>query len=198
VDFQNIPEEHNRISACTNFIDKNLVMVLPRPIGTIVYKKEKACENCSAFIDPPYTDFVECANDCELFDISEEGAHCEKCHQHLRIIAKKFTIEDVVHYGTTIFPTHEIATLNIPEDISVLAGNRYGKTIYHDSVSHIIKWDAPITIIIPKHVSHINNGFIQGFFAEICERWSLKDIEEKLYVFSSIPNLKDIIIQSLL
>lgn len=188
-------------TACEHHLDENLVVILPCPINTTVYEFTKDCEHCPNYHEVAYSDYVSCEEDNNLYsyNANEEFHDDEKeCLKHIRIRPVHFNLNMINRYGRDVFLTQRVAFLHFAQEIYILAGYRYGKATYLDCVKNTIEWDKPVTIVFPEKITKVNDGFVQGFFEEIREHWTIADIMEKLNVISSIPNLKDIMIQSLL
>ena len=188
-------------TACEHHLDENLVVILPCPINTTVYELTKDCEHCPNYHEVAYSDYVSCEEDNNLYSYNayEEFHDDEKeCLKHIRIRPVQFNLNMINRYGQDIFLTKQVSFLHFSQDLYILAGHRYGKSTYETFVSNIINWDESITIVFPKNITNVNDGFIQGFFETICEHWTLADIEEKLCVISAIPNLKSTIIEALM
>ncbi|MGX9806136.1 STAS-like domain-containing protein [Exiguobacterium acetylicum] len=88
--------------------------------------------------------------------------------------------------------------LNIDKIITKLAGNPLGKRIFQEQIKSEINYSEDIVIIIPDRIDSIASSFIQGFFEEIVKNIGIAGIEEKITIQSSIPNLKQLIIQNLI
>lgn len=54
-----------------------------------------------------------------------------------------------------------------------------------------------IQIVFPDRIKYIATSFIQGFFKNFVETIGIVGIEEKVTIQSSIDNLKQIIVDSL-
>ena len=185
---------------CDNFLYTSMVVVLPCPVGTTVYEISKDCEHCPNYHEVAYSDYVSCEEDNELYSYNNnEVFHDDEkeCLNHIKTKPVRFNVGMLNRYGKDIFLTEAVAFLHFAQEIYILAGYRYGKSTYLDHVKNTIKWDKPVTIVFPSEITKVNDGFIQGFFEEIREHWTVTDIVEKLNVISSIPNLKDIMIKAL-
>lgn len=92
----------------------------------------------------------------------------------------------------------QIIKLQFNESLTKLAGNPFGRDVFNQQVKNIIDYDKnEIEIILPEQIDNIASSFIQGFFNEIVNEIGIKGIQEKITVYSSINNLKEIIIQHL-
>lgn len=88
--------------------------------------------------------------------------------------------------------------LDIDKTVTKLTGNTLGRKIYDDQVAPYIDFNSDMTFIFPKSIDLLGSSFIQGFFKEIVKTITIRGVEEKVTVISEIPNIKDIIIMSLL
>lgn len=88
--------------------------------------------------------------------------------------------------------------LDIDKTVTKLTGNTLGRKIYDDQVAPYIDFNSEMTFIFPKSIDLLGSSFIQGFFNEIVKTITIRGVEEKVTVISGIPNIKDIIIMSLL
>lgn len=183
---------------CDVFLDKNMVFVLPCPIGTTVYEKYKDCEHCPNYHEVAYSDYISCEEDNNLFDYNnDEELHDDKeCAKHIKTKPVKFKVNMINRYGKDVFLTENVAFINVSPELTHLAGHRYGKTVFNN-IKALIDYDKPITFVFPERITHIATSFIQGFFEEIVNHWCMWDLETKMIVVSSIPNLKQIFINDL-
>ena len=87
--------------------------------------------------------------------------------------------------------------LNVNKTISSLAGNSYGRECFEKFVKEV-DYNEEYEIVFPTHILYIATSFIQGFFDEFVQVDGVIGIQERVEIKSKIPNLKDIIIDSLL
>lgn len=187
-------------AACENHLDKSMVVVLPCPIGTIVYEKYKDCEHCSNYHEVPYSDYVNCEEDNNLYDVNpNEAFHDDEkeCKNHIKTRTVTFNMNMVSRFGKDIFLTENVAFVDVPEELTHLAGHQYGKTVFN-SIKGQMDYDNPITFVFPGRITHIATSFIQGFFEEIMNHWCAYDLQTKMYVISGIQDLKQIFIDDLM
>lgn len=185
-------------AACENYLDQNQVIVLPCPIGTTVYEKSKNCEKCPNYEQTAYSDCVGCSKENDLFDFHmfSNNEDCEECNKYIETHPLKFHVGLVNRFGKDIFLTENIVILNIPKNLTHLAGYRYGKTIFN-SVKDKMVYENPITFVLPDHVTHIGSSFIHGFFEEIMNHWCVHDIYTKMHWVSSVPNFENVVKEEL-
>lgn len=88
--------------------------------------------------------------------------------------------------------------LEFDKTITKLAGNSLGKRVFKEQVLKNINYKSDITITIPERIDTVASAFIQGFFEDIVSNIGIKGVENKVIIISSIPNIKDLIIQNLL
>ncbi|MGE7753237.1 hypothetical protein [Lysinibacillus fusiformis] len=88
--------------------------------------------------------------------------------------------------------------LEFDKMITKLAGNPLGKQIFQEQVMGKIDYKNNITITIPDRIDTIASSFIQGFFEDIVKNIGISGIEDKVTIISSIPDMKNLIIQNLL
>ena len=77
-----------------------------------------------------------------------------------------------------------------------LAGNSYGKQEFVKQIGSI-KYDEKYEIIFPDQINLIATSFIQGFFSEFVEVIGLEGIVKNITIISSIPNIKEYILDCL-
>ena len=185
---------------CDNFLNKNMVLVLPCPIGTSVYEISKDCEHCSNYHEVAYSDYISCEEDNNLFDYNHNEVFNDddkECLNHIKTRPVKFDVNMIKRYGKDIFLTKNVAFIDVSEDLTHLAGHQYGRNVFN-SIQSSFNYDEPITIVFPGRITHIATSFIQGFFEEIMNHWSVLDLENKMFVISGINNLKQIFIDDLI
>ena len=112
---------------CENFLNKNMVLVLPCPIGTTVYEKYKDCEHCPNYHEVAYSDYISCEEDNNLFDYSnDEELHDKECAKHIKTKPVQFKVNMINRYGKDVFLTENVAFINVSQELTHLAGHRYG------------------------------------------------------------------------
>lgn len=87
--------------------------------------------------------------------------------------------------------------LDFDKALTKLSGFDLGKDMYDEQIGKTIDFNKNITIVIPERVDLIGSSFIQGFFEEIVNSIGISGIDERMTVLSSIPNIKQIIIDNL-
>lgn len=186
---------------CDNFLSKDMVIVLPCPIGTTVYEKYKDCEHCPNYHEFEGSNCVDCEEENELFDYrhNEKFQDDEKeCLKHIKTRSVTFNASMIDRYGKDIFLTKRVAYIDVPKDIYILAGYKYGQHCYEEFVHNAFSCEDSLTIVFPEWVQRVSPSFINGLFDRIMERWFVKNVIEDLEVVSSIKNLKEQIINELL
>ena len=182
---------------CDNFLNNNMVLVLPCPIGTTVYEKYKDCEHCPNYHEVAYSDYISCEEDNNLFDYNNEELPGDKeCLKHIKTKPVKFKVNMINRYGKDVFLTENVAFINVSPELTHLAGHKYGKSVF-DQLKDKIDYEKPITFVFPDRITHIATSFIQGFFEEIMSHWCMWDLETKMFIISKIPNLKQMLIDDL-
>lgn len=88
--------------------------------------------------------------------------------------------------------------LKLDKMITKLAGNILGKKIFEEQVKDKIDYKNDIIIIIPDRIDTIASSFIQGFFEDFVSNIGIRGIEKNVEIKSSIPNIKELVIQNLL
>ena len=91
----------------------------------------------------------------------------------------------------------QIIELKFAKDLSKLAGNRFGRSIYEEQVKGKVNLDSKITFVFPSGIDRIASSFIQGFFDEIMMQLGLSGIKEKIFFESSIDDLKEFVLENL-
>ncbi len=80
--------------------------------------------------------------------------------------------------------------------LTSLAGNQFGVSEFNNQIKNV-DYESEYTIVFPEQIKYIATSFIQGFFKEFVETIGIVGIEQKITIKSSINNLKQIIIDSL-
>lgn len=88
--------------------------------------------------------------------------------------------------------------IEVDKTLTSLAGNKYGHMVYDNQVKDRIDFDKVTIIEFPSQICIIATSFIQGFFEGIIKNIGLEGLEQKIEIKSSIPNLKEKIINNLL
>lgn len=88
--------------------------------------------------------------------------------------------------------------LEFDKMITKLAGNPLGKQVFQQQLMGKVDYESMITIRFPDRIDTIASSFIQGFFEEIVKNIGIRGIEDKVTIISSIPDIKNLIIQNLL
>ena len=184
---------------CDNFLDTSMVVVLPCPVGTTVYEKSKDCEHCPNYHEVAYSDYVSCEEDNNLYSYNHDEEYNDgtECLKRIKTKPVKFNLGMINRYGKDIFLTENVAFIDLPKELTHLAGHQYGKTVF-DSIKAQMDYDKPITFVFPGRITHVATSFIQGFFEEIMNHWCYYDLETKMFVVSGISNLKKIFIDDLI
>lgn len=184
-------------TACDNYLDNNQVIVLPCPIGTQVYEKHKDCEKCNSYYEAEYSDCCGCEEDKNLFDYDiNEINTCDNCKQNVQTKAVPFGLNHIQSFGKSIFPTKNVIHVQIPDDLTHLAGYQYGKTIF-ESIKREMNYDEPVTFVLPQKIEHVGSSFIHGFFEEIMNHWCMHDLYTKMHWISNIDNFEKWILEEL-
>lgn len=89
-------------------------------------------------------------------------------------------------------------TINLEFDkmLTSLAGNQFGKSEFQKQIKNV-QYEGLYTIHFPDRIRNIATSFIQGFFQEFVECLGISGIIEKVEITSTIPNLKQFIIDCL-
>ena len=91
----------------------------------------------------------------------------------------------------------QIIKLVFKKDLTKLAGNAFGKNTYETQVENIIDFNKPIIFEFPSQIDRIASSFIQGFFNKIINEIGIGGIEQQITYISSIPELKEFILDNL-
>lgn len=86
--------------------------------------------------------------------------------------------------------------LNFNKLLTSLAGNKFGESEFNNQIKKV-DYNSEYTIVFPERIKYIATSFIQGFFKNFVETIGIVGIEEKVTIQSSINNLKQIIVDSL-
>ena len=87
--------------------------------------------------------------------------------------------------------------LRFDKTLVKLTGNRFGASIYETQVKQIINLDGNVLIVFPPAIDRIASSFIQGFFEEIMSQIGYSGVKDKIDFKSSIPNLKQFVLENL-
>ena len=87
--------------------------------------------------------------------------------------------------------------LTFPKDLSKLAGNVFGRNTYLQQVKNVIDLSKNIAFVFPTEIDRMASSFVQGFFDEIVNEIGISGVEEQIDFESSIPNLKDFVLENL-
>lgn len=83
------------------------------------------------------------------------------------------------------------------KDLSKLAGNIFGVNTYEKQVKGKIDLSKQIIFVIPAGIDRVASSFIQGFFDEIVNEIGISGVEEQITFESSIPNIKEFVLENL-
>lgn len=92
---------------------------------------------------------------------------------------------------------NQIIKLEFAKDLSKLAGNRFGRTIYETQVKDRINFNDKIVFVFPEAIDRVASSFVQGFFDDIMMQLGLAGIKEKVFFESSIVDLKEFVLENL-
>ncbi len=87
--------------------------------------------------------------------------------------------------------------LTFKKDLNKLAGNTFGRTTYKEQVKEKIDFSQKIVFVIPSAVDRMASSFVQGFFDEIVNEIGISGVEEQIEFESSIPNIKEFVMENL-
>ncbi len=82
-------------------------------------------------------------------------------------------------------------------DLTKLAGNAFGKNTYETQVKDVIDFNKSIVFEFPMQIDRIASSFVQGFFDEIINEIGVDGVEQQITYISSIPDLKDFVLENL-
>lgn len=86
-------------------------------------------------------------------------------------------------------------TIKVSSKLVGLCGKENGRFIFEQQIRHQlfddIEKENSFIIIFPEHVKMISSSFVDGMFEELLKDIGLGDLEKRLSVESSIPNLKE-------
>lgn len=86
--------------------------------------------------------------------------------------------------------------LNIPKDLTKLAGNPFGRKVYEE-IKNEIDLDNEIVFIFPDSINRVASSFVQGFFADLYMKLGLSGIEQKIDFETTIENFKEFVLKNL-
>jgi len=86
--------------------------------------------------------------------------------------------------------------LEFDKTLDNLVGNSFGVQTFKDQVKEVL-YDEKYVIVFPKEIANIATSFIQGFFQKFVEMIGIPGIDEKVEILSSVPNIKQLIIDCL-
>lgn len=88
--------------------------------------------------------------------------------------------------------------LEFRKDLTMLAGNSFGRDTYIQQVKGIIDYSNDcIEIVLPERIDFVASSFNQGFFKDIISKIGIKGIKDKIEVISSIQDINEKIIKNL-
>ena len=87
--------------------------------------------------------------------------------------------------------------LKFPKDLSKLAGNTFGRNTYENQVKGKIDLSEKTIFVFPTGIDRIASSFVQGFFDSLVSEIGISGIEEQIYFESSIPNIKEFVLENL-
>lgn len=83
------------------------------------------------------------------------------------------------------------------KDLSKLAGNTFGVNTYEKQVKGKIDLSKQIIFVIPTRIDRVASSFVQGFFDAIVNEIGISGVEEQISFESSIPNIKEFVLENL-
>lgn len=82
--------------------------------------------------------------------------------------------------------------LNFDKTTSRLAGNPYGKEVYHSQVKDkYIDYSEPLVVVFPDNIKKVASSFVQGFFTELVSKIGYEGIEEKVTIKAGSPKIAE-------
>lgn len=85
--------------------------------------------------------------------------------------------------------------LSFDKTTSRLAGNPYGKEVYHSQVEDIYTdYSKPLTIVFPDNIKKVASSFVQGFFTDLVSKIGYEGIEERITIEAGSQKVIDEII----
>ncbi|MDG4984412.1 hypothetical protein OGZ51_09680 [Lactococcus lactis] len=82
--------------------------------------------------------------------------------------------------------------LNFDKTTSRLAGNPYGKEVYHSQVEDkYINYSEPLTVVFPDNIKKVASSFVQGFFTVLVSKIGYEGIEEKVTIEAGSPKIAE-------
>ena len=86
--------------------------------------------------------------------------------------------------------------INVPKDLTKLAGNPFGQKVYAE-IKDQIDFDNDIVFVLPDSIDRVASSFVQGFFSELFLKLGYKGISEKIDFETTIQNFKDFVLENL-
>ena len=86
--------------------------------------------------------------------------------------------------------------LNIPKDLTKLAGNPFGHKIYYE-IKDQIDLNNQIVFVLPDSIDRVASSFVQGFFDDLYLKLGYNGIKEKIDFETTIENFKDFVLKNL-
>ncbi len=86
--------------------------------------------------------------------------------------------------------------LEFDKTLTSLAGNQFGKSEFNKQIQNV-QYEDCYELSFPDRIQNMATSFIQGFFQEFVRCFGISGIEEKVEIKSTIPNLKQFIIDCL-
>lgn len=79
--------------------------------------------------------------------------------------------------------------LSFDKTLVSLAGYKYGKETYEQQVKGRVLEEEVIEIIFPDNITRAASSFVQGFFSEWMEKYTLEEIPEKIHIITTNKSL---------
>ena len=86
--------------------------------------------------------------------------------------------------------------LNIPKDLTKLAGNPFGQKIYQE-IKNEIDLNNQIVFVLPDRIDRVASSFVQGFFDELYLQLGYNGINEKIDFETTIEGFKEFVLKNL-
>ena len=90
--------------------------------------------------------------------------------------------------------------IKVNSNLVGLCGKERGQFIFEQQIRQeireVIEKEKSFTIIFPEHIKMISSSFVDGLFEELLKEIGLGDLEKRLSIESSIPNLKEKMIKT--
>ena len=83
------------------------------------------------------------------------------------------------------------------KDLSKLAGNTFGIKTFETQVKGRIDLSKNIIFVFPAGIDRVASSFVQGFFDSIVNEIGISGIEEQISFESSIPDIKEFVLENL-